>query len=305
MPTDKADGKELEFWLDGKEHPIKSINVNVDYDEKDSTDTATPGDGKDYEVVRAMRGFSLETNHYSADGAEITSGSLEAGKRYRLTGGEIVETQGTFDIVGQFFESDGSGEASAINKVVPLGNRLSGKNMDLTFDGSTVPVTDIEYAEKFDEQDGTDSATTGDGKEFEASRADREATITLIMRASAADLLTANPVKKAAILTFATGATLQGYLLPISKNPVGDTNQYVKVTYRFKWIGKPTETNMGFIAGVSKPIKIIYKRGASSNKEYLGNATIFTKTVKANIEELNSISYTFTINGALTENVYS
>lgn len=299
----KIEGKDLEFWYDGAEVPVISANPGTAFDTSDGTDSATPGSGKDTEVSRADRTFTIEAFMYDPDGTEIATGSLTAGTRYKVTLGTITETQGAFT-VGMLFESDGTGTASASNKVKPLGSRIDGKDMALTFDGTTVPVTDIDFNLTYDELDTTDSETTGDAKETSVSRADRETTTTGIMRDTVADLLTTSPVKKAATLTFNSNTSVSGSLLPISKNIVDSVQDMAKIDYTFKWIGEPTETNMGLTAGQSKAIKIILKRG-TTNKEYTGTAVITAKAASANIADLAKITYTFHINGSLTENVYS
>ena len=298
----KVSGKDLELWFDGAEVPVESVNFSTQFDTLDGTDSATPGDGKDTEVSRATRSFTVDAKMYEPDGTEITSGTLTAGQRYKVTGGSITEGSNTY-AVGQIFESDGTGTATTTNKVVPLGSRITGKDMAFTFNGSSVPVTDIDFNLSYDELDGTDSDTTGDAKETEVSRAERETAITGIVRDTAADLLTTSPVKKAATLEFSTTTKVAGYIIPISKSIVDNVNDLVKIDYSFKWVGAPTETNMGLPAGVVKPIKIILKRGSTTNKEYTGNAVITKKSAKSNIAGMATINYTFSINGALAENV--
>ncbi len=299
----KITGKDLEFWVDGKEIPVESVDLQAQFDTLEATDSATPGDGKDTEVARATRSFTVEANLYEPDGATISDGSLTKGVRYRVVSGTITEDQGTFT-EGQIFESDGTGTATN-GSVAPLGNRITGKDMEFSFDGASVPVTDIDFNVSFDELDGTDSETTGDAKETEVSRAERDTAITVIAREDQADLLTTDPQKKAAVLSFSSTTKVEGFIIPISKEISDNVSDFAKINYSFKWVGKPTETNIGLEAGVVKPFKIILKRGGSSNKEYTGNAIITKKSVKSNIEQKATISYTFSINGALNESVAS
>ena len=125
------------------------------------------------------------------------------------------------------------------------------------------------------------------------------------MRDTVADLLTTSPVKKTATVKFNANTYVFGSMLPISKNITDTVQDIAKIDYSFKWIGNPTETNFGLTAGESKAIKIILKRGSSTNKEYTGSAVITAKQATANILDLAKITYTFHINGALTEHVYS
>jgi hypothetical protein len=298
----KVKGKDLEFWWDGVEIPIVSNGLSVQFDTADGTDSATPGDGKDEEILRAARTISIEANLYDLDGAEVASGTLTKDTRYRVTGGTITEGANTYES-GRIFESDGTGIASSTNKVVPLGSRIKGKDMSFSFDGTIVPVTDIDFNLKYDELDATDSSTTGDSKETEVSRASRETKTTCIVRDSVADLLTTNPVKKAAILTFNSHTNITGEIIPMQKDITDKATDMAKVDYSFKWVGKPVETNLGLTAGVVKPFKVILQRGSSTNKEYIGSAVITSKAAKSGFNSLATITYSISINGALTENV--
>lgn len=298
---EKVKGKDLEFWWDGAEVPIISENLSVQFDTNENTDSATPGTGKDYDVLRASRTFQIEANLYEPDGAEIASGTLTQGTRYRVTAGTITEGANTYNL-GEIFESDGTGAASASNKVKPLGSKINGKSMALDFNSAVIPVTDIDFNLKYDELDSTDSSTVGDSKETEVSRADRETKITGIVRDTVADLLTTNPIARTTSLQFSSNVKIDGQMIPIAKNVIDAVKDVAKIDYSFKWIGLPTETNFGLPAGIVKPFKIILKRGTSQNKEYLGNAVITAKSAKSNISASATINYTLSINGELTEN---
>lgn len=297
-------GKDLEVWWDGAEVPATSANLSAQFDTVDSTDTATPGTGKDVEIIRAARTFTVEAELYEPDGAEVATGTLTAGTRYRVTAGTITETGGTYT-VGMIFESDGTGTASTNNKVKPLGARVTGKDMALTYNSADVPLTEADFSVKFNELDVTDSSTSGDAKETEVSRADRESKVTGIVRDTVADLLTTAPVKHAAELALSANVKVSGYAVLVSKNVVDNVNDVSKIDYSLKWLGSPTETALGIITGTSKAFKIILKRGSSTNKEYTGTAVLVSKTIKAGISGLATVSYGFTISGALTENVAS
>lgn len=296
----KIPGKDLEFWFDSKEHPVIEANLSAEFEQLDSTDTATPEDGKDFEVGRAGRSFNITANLYTPDGAEISTGTLVKGKRYRVTAKDTVLA--AYDI-GQIFESDGTEAMSATDKVVPLGDKVTGKEMSFELNSVEHPVTSIDYNINYDQLDGTDTETTGDGRETILSRADRETSINAIVRSDAADLLTTNPAKLPAVLSFATNNKVEGDILPVSKNPVDNVLDFAKISYGFKWIGKPTETNIGLVAAEEKAFKIILKRGATTNKEYTGNAIISAKSITSDINGLAQITYTVQINGALTEPV--
>jgi hypothetical protein len=296
----KVRGKDLEFWWDGIEIPVIEANLSAEFEELDGTDSATPGDGKDTEVGFANRGFTISGNLYTPDGAEIATGTLVKGNRYRVTAKDTVLA--AYDI-GQLFEAAGTEVMSATDKVVPLGNKITGKTIDFTFNAVQIPVTSIDYNVNYDELDATDSETTGDGRETEVSRASRATAINGIVRQEDADVLTTNPVKQAATLTFNTNNKAEGDIIPVSKNPVDNNLDYAKIAYAFRWVGNPTETNLGLAAAIEKAFKIILKRGATTNKEYTGNAIVISKGITLDINSLAKVSYTIKINGALTEAV--
>ncbi len=132
----KVVGKDLEFWWDGEEEPVVEANLSAAFDQLDSTDSATPGDGKDSEVGRAARSFTLTQHLREPDGAEINSGTLTKDENYRVTAIDSVLTDYE---VGQIFTADGTETMSATDKVVPLGAKITGKTMSFTFDNAEVP----------------------------------------------------------------------------------------------------------------------------------------------------------------------
>lgn len=293
----KVVGKDLELWWDAKEQPVITANLSEVFDQLESTDSATPGDGKDFEVGRAARSFTFEQNLYTPDGAEIATGTLIAGNRYRVTAKDTVLS--AYDI-GQIFEAVGTEVMSATDKVVMLGTKVTGKDMSFTFDAVELPCTSMEVATKYDQLDGTDSATTGDSSETIVSRGDRESKVSAIIRSDAVDLLTTNPTVEAATALFASGQTVAGNILPVGKEITDEVNGFAKVDYTFKWRGAPIETALGLAPAVEKAFKIILKRGVSTNKQYTGTAIITEKTIAADIKGLAKISYTVQINGAIT-----
>jgi hypothetical protein len=297
MANEKVVGKELQFWFNGLEEPVISVKPSESFGTEDSTDTATPGDGKDFEVILAERSFTVEQNFYTPIGAEINTGTLTADARYRVTAKDTVLA--AYDI-GEIFEADGTETMSATDKVVPLGTKITGKTMGLSFDSVDVPLTDVDININYDELDVTDTETTGDGTEYITSRAERESKASIIMRSEDVDLLTTNPTNEATVLTFASGQTFTGSAIPISKEITDESTGVSKVDYAFKWKGAPTEVACGLATAVEHAFKIIFKRGASTNKEITGNAIITKKSITVSRKGLAKISYTFRINGTPT-----
>jgi len=298
----KISGADLEFWWDGKEQPISEISPNVAFEEEETTSTATPGDGKDFEVMRAARSFGLVKNMYHPDGAEITTGTLVKDTKYRVT---AVDTVLAAYEVGQIFVSDGTEVMSATDKVVPLGADVNGKDMDFTYDSANQPIREINYSSSFDTEDVTDSDTTGDSSETLVTRSSRESNIQCWANDAAADKLTTDPVKKDVTIDFSADNSVEGKMILKSKELPSNVNGYVPINYSGRWVGKPTETNMGFTEGEEKAFKIILKRGATTHKAYTGNAIITSKEISGTVKSIVKENYQFMINGALTESVVS
>ena len=296
----KVVGKDLEFWWDGVEYPVISETLSEVFDQLESTDTATPGDGKDFEVGRAARSFTIEANLYAPDGAELASGTLTVGERYRVTALGATLTGAGLTAVGQIFEAATALTMDADDKVVPLGAKITGKDMSFTFNSTEIPATSMDISIKYDQLDGTDTATTGDASETLVSRAERESKVSGIVRSETADILTTAPTPQTTTLLFASGQTVVGKVTPFSKEVADEVKGYAKIDYTFKWRGAPVETAVGLATAVEKAFKIILKRGASTNKEYTGTAIITEKAISAEIKGLAKVTYTMQINGAVT-----
>jgi hypothetical protein len=296
----KIEGKYLEFWYDGKEVPVVSAGLSEAFDQLDSTDSATELDGKDFEVGRAARSFSIESNLYKPLGAIINSGNLVIGSRYQVVLAGATLTGAGYE-AGQIFTAVSALTMDADDTVYLLPDKNTGKTLEFSFNSVNVPLVSADININFDQLDVTDTSTTGDGSETLISRADRESKITSIMRSESADLLTTNPVAQVGVLTFNTGQTITGSIIPVSKEITDEVSGYAKVDYTFKWKGAPTELECGLVCGgVEKAFKLILKRGASTNKQYTGNCIITQKTISSEIKGLTKISYTIAINGAVT-----
>ena len=293
----KVEGKDLEFWFNGVEVPVISASLSEAFDTLDSTDSATPGDGKDFEVGRAARSFSIEANLYKPLGAEIATGNLVVGNRYIVT--SVGTVLAAYE-VGQIFTAETALTMDTDDKVKLLTDKLTGKDMAFTFDAGDVPLVSADISIKYDSLDVTDTDTTGDGSETIVSRAERESKISCIMKSETADLLTTDPTAEAATLTFGAGQTIVGTILPVGKEVADEVNGYAKVDYTFKWKGAPTETEVGLVCGVEHAFKLILKRGVSTNKEYTGNAIVTEKSISSEVKGLTKVSYSISINGAVT-----
>ena len=295
----KIPGKDLQFFVDGLEIPVNSVDFGSSFDTTDTTDTSTPGAGKDFNVGRAERTITVEANLYEPLGSELGSGTeLEVGKRYVATSiGDNLPVD-----EGEIFEATTALELSGDDKVKELKSPVSGRGMSLSIATVLVAATDIEYSQKYDELDVTDTATTGDAKEKAVSRAESELKITMITDDATADILTdTTPTKKAFAAGFASGQSVTGFLIPVSKNVKTQVSDFAKTDVTCKIVGAPTELKLGLTLGVVTPFKIILKKGTTSNKEYSGSMVATAKTVKGNVSGMVTVSYTMSITGAVTE----
>jgi hypothetical protein len=301
----KTNGADLEFVFDGIEYPIISSNIDEQAQKWDGTDSSTESDSKDSEIGRVDRTISVEAFLYNPDGAEIATGTLTAGQKYRVTGGTFT-VGGIVYTVGQLFTAAGTETATATNKVKPLGEKINCKGMTVLYDDVARGVSTLTYARTFDKQDTTDNLTTGDGTEYIVTRAEATLGLDAIVRSEEADLFVANAVKKPVVITLQSGTTLSGNVIITGEPKSLSVNDVAKVTPTFDFKGKPTEVNLGLPLNSEKTFKIVVKRGATTNKEYSGTALIEAKTITANCTASDTsakVSYTIQINGAVTKSV--
>lgn len=300
----KISGKYAQFWYGGREYEFVSAEHSAQYSKIDVTDSSTPDQGMDSILGWAEASLKVDALIASALGTEIVTGTLVAGTRYLVTGGTITETQGTFD-TGRLFESDGTGTASATNKVKELGEKLKGKYISCTIGGSDFPVVAMSFSEKYGEYDSTDSSTTGDNKEYIAGRAERTTTVEAIMDSATADKLTTSPAAQAVVLTFGTGDAITGTGIILSKSaPIAVAGDFVKISYQIDWQGVPTNTMENVLPrGVSTAAKMIAYPGTSTNKEYTGNAMVMSMDITTDMDSPVRVSYGLKWVGAVTEAV--
>ena len=304
MPT-KNTGKALQFWFDGIERPVESVDYNQDHQEIESTDSSTAGDGTEVIIGRAKRVSKIDAFLHAADGTEIATGTLTLNTKYIVTLGTITETAGIYP-VGKIFTSDGTGVASSSNKVKPTaGANLNGKNISCTVAAVSAPVTAIKYAEQYSEQDATDSTTPGDTTEFITGRAKRTCTLTMIQIKENADLLVANPVAQAVVLTLDTGVTISGNAIFKKKSfTTSSKGDIISQSYDLVFQGAVTNNIPGLLpAAVQKAVKYIDAVGASTNKQRTGNGVILQTSIDANIKGDIKVSYTMNWAGTVTEAV--
>lgn len=299
----KIAGKLLQFWFDSKEIPISSLGYDVNFNEIDTTDSSTSGDGTESIIGRATRKGKIEAMLDSGDGAELATGTLTAGTKYRVTLGTITEGSSSY-AVGKIFTSAGTGTASSSNKVVPLGSKVDGKTMALTVGGTSYPVTTANYNVSYTDIDTTDSSTSANDTESIVGRATRKTKAECFVNSTAADMMAATlPAAAATTLTLATGVTISGQAIPIAKSISDSVKDAAKVSYDLNWIGAPTETKIPFALGVQKAFKMILQTGTSTNKEYTGNALFTSRDISSSVKDGGKVSLNMSIVGGVTENV--
>lgn len=111
-----------------------------------------------------------------------------------------------------------------------------------TFDSVAYAVVDLRFGEQYNEIDVTDTGTSGDGKEFISTRADRSFTIGIWMNVAAADLAMNSP--KTAEIDF-EGKKYSGTVILLSKENEGAIDNGIKQTYIGKFNGAVTVTPAG------------------------------------------------------------
>lgn len=304
MPI-KNTAKDFELWMSEREYPVDSFDFGIDYNEIDTTDSTTNPDGTEVISGRSKRATSVNAFLYSADGAELSSGSLVAGTKYRVTLGTITEGALSYPI-GTIFTSAGTGTATISNKVVPLGTPINGKAVACSIASVVTPVTNFKYAVSYNETDVTDSATAADNTETVVGRAKRTSTIELIQKKDATDLLAASPAPIAVILTLTTGVTITGSATfkKLGGNTASSKSDAVKQQYEMTWQGVPTFA--GALLTTLLPVatsvhtSLIYAKGATSNRSYSGNATVTSYDLSTDVNNGAKISYKLTWQGAVT-----
>lgn len=109
----------------------------------------------------------------------------------------------------------------------------------LSFSGSSYVVTAFNYAENYGEIDVTDTGTSGDGKEYLGSRAERTFTVSLFMEVTGSDL-TMN--SSAPLEMDFEGKTYAGTGSMLTKTVDASIDNAVEVTYTGRFNGSVTVT---------------------------------------------------------------
>lgn len=179
------------------------------------------------------------------------------------------------------------------------GKAVKGKGMTLVFDGQSVPSTSISFEESYNEIDVTDNATSGDGTETLVGLAKRTSKVSAWIIATVADLVLA--IEKTATLTFATGISVTGDAIILSKSTQGEVNGAAKNDYTISWNSVTKTFPTTLQTGIEKDFKLVLRAGTSVDRAFEGKAVINNMSITADAKADIKVSYTLKINGALTE----
>lgn len=113
------------------------------------------------------------------------------------------------------------------------------KTGKLTFNSVEYGVVSMDFNEAFSEIDVTDTSTTGDGKEYLGSRAERTFTVEVWMQDNAADI--ALNSAQTGELDF-DGKTYSGTMIFLTRNTNGAIDAGIKQTYTGRFNGAVTTT---------------------------------------------------------------
>jgi len=304
--ANEVTGKTLKYFQNSIEQAVKSVAFDRNFTMLDTTNSSTAGAGIESAPGRAKSTVKVVTDLLDVLGTEVVTGTLVAGTKYLVTGGTITETQGSFTI-GKIFQSDGTGTASAINKVKPLGAKITGKSLTATIGGSSFLVTNLDYSIKYNELDATTSGTASPNSEIVTGRAKVTSKFDCIMYRTTADyILNAAPSAQALVLTFSSGLTVTGTAILSQMSISDEVSGVCKVTYNAEWQGIPTEVGIGYLTmATSQIFQCVWETGTSTNKAITGSLTLVEKTISADVSNDVSISYSGSINGAITPAIYS
>ncbi len=297
-------GKTLKYYQNGVEQAIKSINFGRQAALLDATNSSTASAGTESVTGRIKSTIKIDTDMLNVLGAEVVTGTLTAGSKYLVTASAT-----TFDglwAVGDIFESDGTETASGTEKVKPLGAKITGKTLSMTVGGSAFKVTNMTFEKKFAEIDSTTSATASPYSEAVTGRIKYTSKVDCIMYRTTAEQISGDPTSQAVVLTFATGLTVTGNALFHQMDITDEVSGICKVSYQMEWVGAPVEVGIGYLTcGTSQTFAVIFEKGTSTNKALTGNVVLTDMSVSADVNQDVKISYSGTVNGAITPSVYS
>jgi len=193
--------------------------------------------------------------------------------------------------------------------VKSTGSAVKGDTADFTFNSVNYKVTDVNFEETYGEVDTTDTGTTGDGTEFQPAFAERKTSIDLWIQDNVASIV--RGTAQTATLKLATGITVAGSFRPESMSNQGEVKGAQKQTIAGTWQGAVTETPNpigGVTMATPAAVVIVYRTGTpttGTDKKLSGTATVFSRSITSNMNDVVKISFGLKFTGAVTETQWS
>jgi len=307
-----ANGKLTRFFAGGREYPIQKVDYSADYNEKDQTDSTTNADGSESAMGRAKRTFKASGFLYTPNGAAITSGTLEVGKKYFVAAGTFAAGDRSYT-QGMIFEAITAESCSETNQARLLGDIIPGDQVGITIGGNSVAIKSINYKVSYPIKEINTTNTPVGETNIGADRPTRATTLTLVMNSEVADLLTNDAIARNVVVSLGADQTITG----VTKfKKVGHSTDvkggYVIQTYDSVWQGVPELSPE--LAGVLPPIgnmvnsiKLVadYDTGGSGEKAYSGQGIIGDLEISGDVDSDVQVTYSGQFDGAVTTAIIS
>lgn len=185
--------------------------------------------------------------------------------------------------------------------------KVTGANMSVTLGGNPFKVTNAEYTKTYTELDATTTATDPTGTASTAGRYKATVKFDTLMYRETADKITASaPTAQTCLITFKTGVSVTGQAILNQESISDEVNGICKVSYSGEYTGEVTETGLGALTmATEQPFVITFEDGTTTDKAITGNLIVLQKTVTSDTNGDAKVSYSATINGAITKAIYS
>jgi|GEM_PF-2666194 len=185
------------------------------------------------------------------------------------------------------------------------GLKLSGKNISLTYNSITYPLTDFEFQHNGDKIDVTDGGTAGNGYEYLAGRVARALSSSFWLKNTV--LLPAkDDLYHPFTLTLKTGITITGSAKVLSSeitNEVGSSPK-AKASFNVSTVDLSAITTLPTY-GVAKDFKVLFQAGVTTDSALEGNGTIYQFSLSGSFNSEIKYSGTIDVNGSATQSVAS
>lgn len=187
------------------------------------------------------------------------------------------------------------------------GVKITGATLSVTIGGQAFLAQSVDYNQQYDEFDATNTGTASPNMASVAGRFKATSSFTVLMsRATADKVVDAAPASVAVVITFATGATITGNAILHQMSISDEVNGACLITYNAEWQGVPVEVGIGTLTmATEQTFALVFETGSSTNKEITGNLILLSKSISSGVNEDTVLSYSGSVNGAITPAVYS